>query len=722
MRSFFHTFTILCSVLLFNQFSAFAADKVEPVKAQLVSEEAAVQPGRPFWIGVNLKMDEGWDTYWRNPGDSGFPTQVTWKLPEGFKAGPLLWPYPQKIVSESLVAFGYTDTVLLMAEITPPAHLPPNQKIEIKADVNWLACKDACVPGSASLALALPVTDTQPSVDAKAASLFTDARKTLPQKEEGLSVTSQADQLVLSFAPQSGNLNLIDELLFIPEEGEVIDYAAPQTFKANGQQVILNLKKAHPENALSSLKGVLLISEKETGVKRAIQVDSVITAKPAPSSSVDGVSSLAVALVFAFVGGLILNVMPCVLPVVALKIFSFVKMAGQKRSLILQHGGVFSLGVLVSFWVLSGALLVLRAYGEGIGWGFQLQEPIFVAILASLLFLLGLSLFGVFEMGTSLIALGSKAPSSTASPMKSSFMSGVLATLVATPCTGPLLGPALGFAMTLAPFKALLVFSAMGLGMAFPYLLFSAFPHLIRFLPKPGNWMVAFKQLMGFLMMATVVWLVWVFGAQTDNMATFVLLAGLLVMAVGAWVFGKWGALTRRRMTRIVASLLAALMVFTGGGAAVLMAKQHREDLSSSSAEPRTELVADQQTSWENYSPKRVEELRAQGTPVFVDFTAKWCLICQANKVTLHSSEITKAFQQKGVVTMTADWTKKDPVITKQLEKLGRSGVPVYVLYSGNPDEAPYILPQTLTSKVVREYLDKLKPPSTTVNLSQKYS
>jgi len=709
MRPLFLSAALLFSFVLNTTPLMAASPAEEPVKAELVSEENSVQPGRPFWVGVKLIMDKGWDTYWVNPGDSGFATQVKWNLPEGFKAGPLLWPYPEKFEIDSLVAFGYTDTVLLMTEIIPPNNLPADQKISIQAEVNWLACKESCVPGQASLQLALPVTDNIPPIDGAKATLFASARSALPQKEGEVVVSAKSDEIILQFTPLAGTFNKIQEALFIPEESEVINYAAPQSLSSEDGRLTLSVKKAHPEVAINALKGVLLVSEEGKSIKRAIQVDSAISAPPS-EASVDGVSSVGVAVVFAFLGGLILNVMPCVLPVVALKIFGFVKMANQRRRVILQHGGVFSLGVLISFWALSGALMILRAYGEGVGWGFQLQEPVFVVVLASLLFMLGLSLFGVFELGTSLISLGNKPASADASPLASSFLSGILATLVATPCTGPLLGPALGFAMTLPAIQTLTIFTAMGLGMAFPYVLFSAFPQLVRFLPKPGNWMIAFKQIMGFLMMGTVIWLVWVFGAQTDNLATFVLLAAFLIMAIGCWIFGKWGALTRRKATRVVATVLGALIIFTGGGFALMMAKQHN---GTAPVTEGTELVADR--GWENYSPERVATLRAAGTPVFVDFTAKWCLICQANKVTLHSSEIEKAFREKGVVTMSADWTKKDPVITQQLEKLGRTGVPVYVLYPGNTSDVPLILPQTLTSQGVLEYLGKLKSPSTTV-------
>lgn len=681
--------------------------KSDPVEAKLVAEEQAVQPGRPFYVGVELKMAEGWDTYWRNPGDVGFPTQVQWKLPDGFTAGPLEWPYPEKFVSESLVAFGYTHSVLLLTEITPPKDLKADGPINLSADVSWLACKDSCVPGSAMVSLSLPVAQDVPQKDPAHASLFAKARAQLPKQEGAVTLSKQAEDLLLQFKSGAKG-GEVSEVVFIPDQGSGIDLTAPQSLNKESGGFQLSLKAA-PGETPTHLKGILLVTEKGTEIKRAITVDTEVGAKTI-TAPVSEVSSIYIALVFAFFGGLILNVMPCVLPVIALKIFSFVKLAHEKRSLILKHGGVFALGVLVSFWVLSGALLILRAYGEGVGWGFQLQEPVFVVVLALILFLLGLSLFGVFEMGTSLISLGQKGPSSSSSPLKSSFMSGVLATLVATPCTGPLLGPALGFAMTLPPLSALAIFSCMGLGMASPYLLFSAFPKLVRFLPKPGNWMIVFKQLMGFFMMATVVWLIWVFGAQTSQIALFVLLASLLVIALGAWIFGKWAVPSKSKATRMVATVMAALILFTGGGATIMSAKQSQQE------ERNGMLVGDVNGSWRPFSADEVQKLRQAGTPVFVDFTAKWCLICQANKVVLHSSDVTKAFQEHGVVTMMADWTKRDTFITDELKRLGRSGVPVYVLYPADPEQTPYILPQTLTSSVVSDYLGKLTSGSATVH------
>ncbi|MCH9609738.1 MAG: Thiol:disulfide interchange protein DsbD [Chlamydiales bacterium] len=683
----------LFCLFAFSPLAHAAEGAQEPVKATLVSENTSVAAGEPFWVGVELKMADGWDTYWQNPGDAGFPTQINWQLPEGFEAGSIKWPYPEKFTNESMVGFGYTDSVLLLTEITPPKVLP-SELIDLKANVTWLACNDSCQPGQADLHLTLPVTDQAPTKDREMAKVFEKVKAALPQ-DTSATVKTKKDEIIVNLKSPKGNF---DSVVFIPQHGEVIDYQAPQEVKMSRGGVEVSLKRFDGSDVPQELRGVMLFKEKGSEVVKALQIDSIFGA----TGELGGAHATEfwVALGLAFLGGILLNVMPCVMPVIALKIFSFVKMAHEKRSLIFKHGLTFTMGVMVSFWLLSGALLLLRAYGQSVGWGFQLQEPAFVVILAGILFLLGLSLFGVFELGTSLISLGQKTGSSQSSPMMSSFLSGVLATLVATPCTGPLLGPALGFALTLAPIKALLIFTGMGLGMASPYLIFAAFPKLVRFLPKPGNWMITFKQIMGFLMMATVVWLIWVFGAQTGNLATMLLLISLLIMGVGAWIYGKWASPIHKKPTRLIATSIALIAITFGVGNGVMTAKKYRD--------VEVGQIADQSGAWQSFTPQRVAELQAAGTPVFVDFTAKWCLICQANKVVLHSSDMATLFNQHGIVTMMADWTKKDPVITEQLEKLGRSGVPVYVLYPGEKGADPYVLPQTLSSKVIQEYVDKL--------------
>lgn len=665
----------------------------EPVRVELVAEDQTIQAGRPFWVGIKMQMQEGWDTYWVNPGDAGFPTQVDWQLPEGFTADAIEWPYPEKFESESMVGYGYTGNVMLLAKVTPPKTLDTDH-VTLAAEISWLACNNACVPGQASVSLPMQVSTTTPALNMANRPEFTKARDRLPHSGE-VAVNVEEDSIILTFVPDQSMGSVMDAVFF-PEQGMLIDSTAPQDLGKVAEGYALNVKLGLGGDLPENIKGVLLIRDQTKGIEQAIQVDTQFVNAVVSHAKTD-LSLFFLTLGLAFVGGLILNVMPCVLPVIALKIFSFVKMADQKRSEIVKHGGAFAGGVVVSFWILSGALLLLRAYGQGIGWGFQLQEPVFVAILASILFLLGLSLFGLFEMGTSLISLGNKT-SKIRSPLWGAFFSGVLATLVATPCTGPLLGPAVGFAMTLPAIMALLVFTSLGLGMAFPYVLFSFFPALVKYLPKPGNWMTTFKQLMGFVMMATVAWLVWVFGAQTGNMAIFFLLVSFLILAIGGWIFGRWATPLKKKRTRLFATAISLFLILGGGAIAIDAARKPPEDTG----------VMAHQNGWESFSPERVRELRAAGTPVFVDFTAKWCLICQANKVTLHSSDVQKAFNQAGVVTMMADWTKKDNVITKELEKFGRSGVPLYVLYPGDSESEPHILPQTLSSKTVAEYLTKL--------------
>lgn len=408
------------------------------------------------------------------------------------------------------------------------------------------------------------------------------------------------------------------------------------------------------------------------------------------------------ALVFAFIGGMILNLMPCVLPVISFKIMSFVKMAGQNRSLTLKHGCVFSLGVLASFWALASVMLVLRSYGETVGWGFQLQQPLFVAILASLLFVFALSLFGLFEIGLSVASWAGQTESDTNAKLPgytSSFFSGVLATAVATPCTGPFLGSAVGFAVTLPVFQAMSIFTSLALGLCAPYLLLSAFPSWLRFIPRPGAWMEVFKQLMAFLLLATVLWLLWVFSAQTDAFSLICLLAGFLCFSIGGWIYSKGCTPFAKKKTKICAYACIALFAWMGCEAILFPSASWNLQTSND------KTVADAWEGWEEFSPKRVAELRSMGKPVLIDFTAKWCLICQANHMVLSSGEVKDHLAQAGVVRMKADWTKNDPVITEELAKFGRNSVPLYVLYG--VDEKPQILPQVLTPDVVAEHLQQ---------------
>ncbi len=681
-----------------------------PVKAELFYDTEAVKPGEPLWVGIRLTLDDGWHAYWKNPGDAGFPISVSWELPSGYQAGPLLWPAPQRFDSQSVVGYGYEGEVFLLTQISVPKGVATP---DIGASLKWLACSDtACLPGGTQLN----------ALKGHFASAINAAVARLP-KEMTLGVTRNGDLLEVAVEEKG---TAIKNAYFCPEEQHLIDDHIPATLISDekGQRIVLK-----DSGSSTDLKGILVIERDE--------VESIALATPIQSKGSDGSfltyndikkgvgapaltepatenfafeGGLLFYLMTALVGGLILNLMPCVMPVISFKILSFVKMAGQSRSATFKHGAAFSLGVLVSFWTLASGLLLLQAYGHSVGWGFQLQEPIFVASLAAVMLVFGLSLFGLFEMGTLFASWAGQNSGKVTKEKKESlygsFFSGVLATAVATPCTGPFLGPAVGFAVTQPPFAALLIFTFLGLGMALPYLILSAFPSLLRFVPRPGPWMVTFKEATGFIMIATVMWLLWVFGAQTDSFALFLLMAGLFLLAIGSWIFGKWGSPVRRRPIRIVGLifttacfLLGANIIYTASSPAI-----------DSLGETRPLSIGDHHPTgaWEPFSRERLKELQAKGIPVFIDFTARWCLICQANHLVLSVDEVDKKMTEMGVVKMKADWTKYDPIITEELKKYGRSGVPLYLLYDGKNDEAE-VMSQVLTPSSIIQSLEKIE-------------
>lgn len=425
------------------------------------------------------------------------------------------------------------------------------------------------------------------------------------------------------------------------------------------------------------------------------------------SSPVDPDSgNIFLAFAFAFLGGLLLNLMPCVLPVISFKILSFVKMAGQNRTTTFQHGLAFFIGVLASFWVLAGTMLLLQSYGHAVGWGFQLQEPLFVGFLSALLLLFALNFFDVYEFGTSVTNLAGEAQQSSkkkGNALFSSFCSGILATAIATPCSGPFLGSAIGFAMTLPPILVLLLFTVLGTGMALPYLLLSAFPSYLRFLPKPGPWMTTFKSLIGFTMLATVLWLLWVFAAQAGDLSLFILLFALLLLSFAAWTYGHFCTAISSKNVRRFGGVLALACATIALYGITLASKPEFTGSNTTQI-----AMATEHEDWEPYSAQRVAELQQQGTPVMIDFTAKWCLICQVNHLTFCNAEVVQKMRELNVVKMKADWTRNDPHITEALRSYGRNAVPLYVLTSSDPSKPPQILPQVLTSDIILDSLNEL--------------
>ena len=690
-RSVASCFVLLSLVLAFESI-ALPVDSGH-VEAEIVSERQSIQPGTPFWLAVRLKMDPHWHTYWKNAGDAGLGTRIKWTVPEGFKVSELYWPHPEWIEISGLANFGYEDEVLLLTQITPPSSLSDGSEITLKAKGDWLVCKDVCVPEGADLEITLPVKVSHAAVRSNVAAAFSAARDALPfsSKEWGIRATIDDDFITAVITAPSGWGHELGEVKFFPAQERVIQYVDGQTWDRDVSDFRLNLKRSKlaDDEPIERLQGIL-VSERgwdEAGSRKSLNVDvSFGAAEPAMRiTSAQDEFSLGIALFYAFIGGLILNLMPCVFPVLGLKIMGFVQQAGEDKSKIKLHGLVFSLGVLVSFWILAAILIAIRAGGQELGWGFQLQSPMFVFALTVILFVFALNLSGLFEFGLSMTRMGGGIASSKG--LSGSFFSGALATLVATPCAAPFLAPALGVALTLAPAQSITVFTFIALGLAFPYLLISIFPGLLRVLPRPGAWMETFKQAMSFLLYATVAYLVWVLEGQLEEKGFLTALFALVVIGLAGWIYGRWTAPVRKGGVRLAGTICALVLFLSGLGMGVAAQKEDA-------------------LKWEPWSLAREVELLAEGRPVYVDFTARWCATCQVNKrVAFSSPKVISALLDKNVATLKADWTNQDPKITKRLAEYGRSAVPFNILYF--PDgRDPEVLPEILTPAIVLEALN----------------
>ena len=693
--------------------------RTDQVSAELVSEFKTLVPGKTNTVAVRLEMEDHWHTYWDYPGDSGLPTTVEWTLPDGLTAGPLQWPTPQWINYFDLISFAYENEVFLLVDLEVSEDLQIGNTINLAASVSWLACKEACIPGSADLKLSLQVSkDTESSQHGSAIS---STREALPQQLDGweMKVVDNGESFALSvLAPEGFNLE-DHETTFFTLDGWASN-AGPRTSFAQGRLLTLILPKSEyePDEGKDQFKGVLASKSgwDADGIFKALKIDltfsddEVVTAwlgqtaglvvgdsKSLLNLAPDAPSFLT-ALLFALIGGVLLNLMPCVFPVLSIKILGFVQQAGDDHSKVKLHGMVFTLGVLVSFWALAGLFLILRAAGQEIGWGFQLQTPGFVAVLASVLFLFGLNLSGVFEIGESLTGAGSQLQSK--SGYTGSFFSGVLATLVATPCTAPFMGSALGIIVTLSAAQSMLIFTALALGVAMPYLLLSFFPAFLKWLPRPGAWMETFKNGLAFLLYATVVWLAWVFGKQVGVTGMAGLLLGMVFLGVAAWIWGNWGSLAKKKSVRLTAFLVALPLLLIGACiqfyASTLFTESSGTEISANSNGIR----------WESYDPELVLASTAEGKTVYVDFTATWCLTCQVNKkIAFGSDKVVDYFKSNNIVALKGDWTRRDPVITRELQKFGRSGVPTNIIY--RPNGSSTLLPEVLTPGVVLDALNE---------------
>lgn len=694
------------------------------VKARLISEVGAIAPGQSVWVALELDIRDGWHTYWRNPGDSGQATKLTWTLPAGVTAGEILWTTPHRFEIAPLVNYGYAKHAMHLVQITAAPDLKAGAPLVLAAKASWLVCADVCIPESADLQLRLPLTARAGAPDPATEPLFAAARGELPSAAPAPASAMLRDgQLILTLGAEWGStLSQIKTLAFFPYEEGSIEYAAPQTLTRRDGAIELAMKVGYQAPQSGPVRGVLVVSEQSGN--EAITVPLEIAASlvsgaaprgaagpvPArfapPFSATAGTAAggrstpaLPVLVLLAILGGLILNLMPCVFPVLSIKAIGLVEHAKKHPAAVRMKGFVFAAGVISSMLALAVVLLVLRAGGEQIGWGFQLQSPLFVTLMIYLLMAVGLNLSGVFEIGGGLAGVGDGLTQGDS--YRASFFTGVLTTLVATPCTAPFMAAAVGAALTQSPRVALVIFAALGVGLALPYLLLSLAPWMRRALPKPGAWMDTLKQIFAFPMYASAAWLLWVLAQQTSSIGLGAALAGAILVALAAWSYqkSKWSS-TGGRVTALVTAAAAVFL------AIVLPIKFAGVAAASSNVSS----TAAAEESWQPYDPARVAELSSKGQPLLVNFTASWCLTCLVNERNAFAdAAVQRIFHLKGVTLMKGDWTNRDPAITAALASFGRAGVPLYVVYNSKPGAAtPVVLPQLLTPGIVQDVFSAL--------------
>lgn len=669
------------------------------VEAALIAEPQSIRAGQPFWVGVRLRMAEHWHTYWRNPGDSGLATEIRWALPEGFAAGPIVWPVPERIPVAHLINYGYEGEILLLTQITPPAALPAGD-LPLRADVNWLVCQKECIPGEATVDVALPAGDG--GSDPAHAAAFEAARQQVAQPSPWPARMQMAETgFVLTVAAPGLEDGRIRDAVFLPHQEAMIEHAAAQPLRIDVEGLQLQMPRGSFAAAgLPQQTGGLLLIREDIGGRlqqQAFEFTEIAYGTAPMANAVDW-SAVLQAAFLALLGGLLLNLMPCVFPVLSIKILALVSHSGQGRAQMRRHGLAYTLGILVSFAALAGLLLALRAGGAQIGWGFQLQMPLVIALLAYLLFAMGLSLSGVFHLGGRFV--GSGEALTRRGGYQGSFFTGVLAAVVATPCTAPFMATAVGFALTQPAAIGMAVFLALGFGLALPFLVLTWVPQLAGRLPRPGGWMERLKQALAFPLYATVAWLIWVLSQQVGQQGLLAALLGLVLVAAAAWSFGLRG---RVAMAGAAVLLIAAAVALYG------TARDPATPAVTAQAQPTDD-------AGEVFSRRKLDSLVAQQKPVFVNMTAAWCITCMVNERTALSSDtVQAAFRARGIVYMKGDWTNQDAEITRMLEQNGRSGVPLYLYYAGGRS---VVLPQILTPAIVIEHLDQLDRPQKSASLS----
>ncbi len=695
----------LCLILLGTGIAA-AQGEANPkryVEIELIADKRVAAPGQTFWVALRQKIVPGWHTYWRNPGDSGEPTKITWSLPEGFTASDIHWPVPDAIPVGPLLNHGYSNEVLLLTQITVPQSA--EGRVTLSADSTWLVCKEICIPetGKASV----DITIASPAQVSQDAVTLTHAVSKLP-KEAPWQAYVSADETSVRLTLSDAGLDpgRVAKLHFFPDEWGPIAFAAKQTVSwDSGSPTLVMARGDLKDKPVDALKGLLVIDE-DTGdgvVRHGFEVSakagptggqSITALQLAGPSGGSGVG-LWQALVFALLGGAILNLMPCVFPVLSLKALSLTKHAAAGHSEARRQGLSYFAGVMTSFAVLAAVLLALRGAGEALGWGFQFQSPAFVLAMAALFFALGLSLSGVFLIGTSITNTGSALASQGG--IKGSFFTGVLASVASTPCTAPFMGAAMGFALSQPAVTATSVILVLGIGFALPIVALSFTPALARLLPRPGAWMETMKQVLAFPLYASAGWMVWVLSIQAGSSGVLAAVVVLLAIGFATWLLGD---VKRATGAGKIAAAVVVLAAAVGG---------YRLVGDGVRAAPSVAATASQDVA-EPFSQAKLDSLLAEGRPVFVNFTAAWCITCKVNEQVALSSETFRAeLKERNIAYLKGDWTKQDPQITAILERFGRAGVPLYLFYSGERGAGPDVLPQLLSEATVLKHLAKAK-------------
>ncbi len=647
--------TIFSILLLFSFFGSAEIVDTGHARISLIKDHSDFVPGTSINIGLKVSMDKGWHTYWRNPGDSGGPIEIDWNLPKGFSVSDIKWPLPEKIEYPPLMTYGYEDFVIYPMVLSIPADYSDDY-FEMNADI--LICADVCIPESGKISSNL--------LDIESDSLIYEWLESVPSKSLPITTSLNDNNLEIKFTFEKE----IKEIYFFPDENNSIDYSSKQNFYKKDDGYFLSIKLFNDE--FQNVSGVLDIDGTGYNVSNGKFEDF----------NEEGLS-LITALIFALIGGLILNLMPCVFPVISLKVLSFVSMGGSSPRKIRNHALVFTVGVIASFMLIALTIVLLKQAGNFVGWGFQLQSPLIVGLLSLVMVFISLILITENSFGESLTKLGNIGSSENG--YFSSFLTGVLAVVVASPCTAPFMGAALGYALIQPSGETVPIFLSLSLGFSLPYLLLAVNPKLIDFLPKQGDWMVTLKEFFAFPMLATALWLLWVFSLQVNQVLVIFLLVGWLLLALNFWIFQK----DYKTINKVI---FLGISIFT-----MIYFLPETEEI-----ETEQNLIVGSATEW--YEGIE-DDLRNKNQPYFINFTAAWCITCQSNEITAFSKDGFKSLlEEKNIEYVKADWTNRNDAITRSLKKYGRSGVPFYIYWEPG-FENPKILPAILTDQIIKNNL-----------------